>query len=74
MVIAIIRVVSLVCYLAAAIGTPWFAHFCGGEPVDNSPYIAVPGCCANNNDTDEKDGCCHNEASWLSIVVGYACY
>ncbi len=66
MISALIRVLALVCYLTAAIGTPWFAHFCGGEHVEDSPYVAVPGCCSEDSKSSEKDGCCENKTFWVS--------
>lgn len=55
----------ILCYLMAAIGTPWFAHFCGGEQVLESPFVKAISCCqSSENASDEPKGCCQNKASW----------
>jgi len=52
-------------YLATVIGIPVYLHYCGGELEEVSYLTKATGCCGEEEDETEDNGCCKNESHVL---------
>lgn len=58
-------------YVLTAIGIPVYFHYCGGELEEINYVLKGSGCCGEEEDSDEDNGCCKNENYILKSNVDF---